>query len=189
MPIRSINFGCLYAPCMLKFNGGRMREAIYPGSFDPVTLGHLDVMKRSLDIFDSLIVVVMKNNNKKPMFSAEERVALIKKSAEEIGIPTEKLKVMSNSGLLVDFAKECGSTVIVKGLRAVSDFENEFQMAAANQKLSPGLDSVFIMTRAEYMYLSSSIVREVSYYGGDISHFVTPSVQEAVKECYRRQNG
>ncbi len=166
-----------------------MRIAIYPGSFDPVTRGHLDIMKRSLNLFDSLIVVVMQNNKKTPMFTAEERVELIKQSVVEAGIPTEHLKVVSNAGLLADFAKENGSSIIVKGLRAISDFESEFQMAAANQKLSPQLDSVFIMTRAKYMYLSSSIVREVSYFGGDISSFVTSVVETAVKEHYRRQHG
>ncbi len=165
-----------------------MKEAIYPGSFDPVTRGHLDIMKRALNLFDSLIVVVMQNNKKTPMFTAEERVKLIKQSILEAGISTERLKVVSNAGLLADFSKESGSSIIVKGLRAISDFESEFQMAAANQKLSPQLDSVFIMTRAEYMYLSSSIVREVSYFGGDISSFVTPAVEVAVKEYYRRQH-
>lgn len=163
-----------------------MKVAIYPGSFDPVTLGHLDIIKRSLNIFDKLIVVVMKNTKKTPMFSVDERTNLIRESAKELGIDDLRLQIESSEGLLVDFANQMGASVIVKGLRAVSDFESEFQMATANQALCPELDTVFVMTRAEYIFLSSSIVREVAHFGGDISSFVTKAVVEAIE---RRKNG
>ncbi len=167
-----------------------MKVAIYPGSFDPVTFGHLDVIRRSLNLFDKVHVVVMQNNAKTPMFSADERKRLIEESIFESEIGTgAELVVESSTGLLVDFAKRVGATAIIKGLRAVSDFEMEFQMAAANQVLEPGLESVFVMTRAEYMYLSSSIVREVAYFGGDISSFVTPCVMRAIADYHRRKNG
>ncbi len=167
-----------------------MKVAIYPGSFDPVTFGHLDVIRRSLNLFDKVHVVVMQNNAKTPMFSADERKRLIEESIFESEIGTgAELVVESSAGLLVDFAKRVGATAIIKGLRAVSDFEMEFQMAAANQVLEPGLESVFVMTRAEYMYLSSSIVREVAYFGGDISSFVTPCVMRAIADYHRRKNG
>lgn len=163
-----------------------MKVAVYPGSFDPVTLGHLDVIRRSLDLFDRLVVVVMQNTKKTPMFSAEERVALIRESAVELGLDVTRLEVMYSEDLLADFAKKVGASVIVKGLRAVSDFESEFQMATANQVLNPDLDSVFVMTRAEYIFLSSSIVREVAHFGGDVRPFVTKAVSEAIR---RRRNG
>ncbi|MDO4753443.1 MAG: pantetheine-phosphate adenylyltransferase [Bacillota bacterium] len=163
-----------------------MKVAVYPGSFDPVTLGHLDVIKRSLDLFDKLVVVVMQNTRKTPMFSADERVDLIMQSAEELGFDLSRLEVLHSSDLLANFAKKVGASVIVKGLRAVSDFESEFQMATANQVLNPELDSVFVMTRAEYIFLSSSIVREVAHFGGDIGSFVTKTVSDAIR---RRKNG
>lgn len=163
-----------------------MKVAVYPGSFDPVTLGHLDVIKRSLDLFDRLVVVVMQNTKKTPMFSAAERVDLIRESAVELGLDVTRLEVMYSEDLLADFAKKVGASVIVKGLRAVSDFESEFQMATANQVLNPDLDSVFVMTRAEYIFLSSSIVREVAHFGGNVRPFVTKAVSEAIR---RRRNG
>lgn len=158
-----------------------MKVAVYPGSFDPVTLGHLDVIKRSLDLFDRLVVVVMHNTKKTPMFTAEERVDLIRKSAAELSFDLTRLEVMYSEDLLAEFAKKVGASVIVKGLRAVSDFESEFQMATANQVLNPDLDSVFVMTRAEYIFLSSSIVREVAHFGGDVRPFVTKVVSDAVR--------
>lgn len=163
-----------------------MKIAVYPGSFDPVTLGHLDIIKRSLNIFDRLVVVVMQNTKKTPMFSAEERCRLLKESAEELHLDLSRIEIHSSGDLLVDFAEKVGARVIVKGLRAVSDFESEFQMSTANQILHPELDSVFIMTRAEYIFLSSSIVREVAHFGGDISSFVTKSV---AAEIARRNHG
>lgn len=167
-----------------------MRIAIYPGSFDPVTLGHLDVIRRALNLFDKVYVVVMQNNAKTPMFTAEERRKLIEESVFEANIVTgDELEIQTSSGLLVDLARKLGATAVIKGLRAVSDFEMEFQMAAANQVLEPELESVFVMTRAEYMYLSSSIVREVAYYGGDISSFVTPCVNRAISDYHRRRSG
>lgn len=165
-----------------------MRKAIYPGSFDPITLGHLDVVSRALKLFDRVVVAVMCNKQKTPMFTSTERCNLIKQSVKELGIDSDRLEIIESDGLLVDVAKECGADFIVKGLRAMSDFESEFQMATANQVLSNDLDSVFVMTNSRYMYLSSSIVREVSYFGGDISKFVTDCVEKAVTEHHRRNH-
>lgn len=162
-----------------------MITAIYPGSFDPVTKGHVDVIERSLGMFDKVVVAVMSNSSKNPAFTLEERMELIRTSIRELGIEHEKLarlEVVAHSGLLVDFAKSIGASVIVKGLRAVSDFEYEFQMAAVNQKLNDEIDSVFVMTRTEFMYISSSIVKEVARYGGDIGTFVSPSVAKALMD-------
>lgn len=156
----------------------KMKVAVYPGSFDPITKGHLDIIERSAKLFDRLIIVVMINPGKQPMFDMTERVRLIRESTKHI----EQVEVVANNGLLIDFAESVGASFIVKGLRAISDFEAEFQMASANQKLNAKIETVFMMTRVEYMYLSSSIVKEVAGFGGDISNFVTPPVAEAVKK-------
>ncbi len=154
-----------------------MRVAVYPGSFDPVTLGHLDIIKRSSKIFDEVIVAVMFNRNKKPLFSVDERIALLIDATRNI----PNVRVDSHEGLLVDYLSKNNHQIIVKGLRAISDFEAEFQMASVNQKLLKELETVFIMTRTEYMYLSSSIVKEVANFGGDISNFVTDEVRQAIE--------
>lgn len=154
-----------------------MRIAVYPGSFDPITLGHLDIIERSAKLFDRVIVAVMINPGKKPMFDPQERVELIQKS-----LKSDNVEVAYHDGLLIDFVHQKGANVIVKGLRAISDFEAEFQMASANQKLDATIDTVFIMTRVEYMYLSSSIVKEVARFGGDVSGFVSEPVWRAIKE-------
>ena len=129
-----------------------MRIAIYPGSFDPVTLGHLDIIRRASGLFDRLIVAVMHNQNKKPMFSVEERMEMLRRTTA--GLPN--VEIESFGGLLADYARRKNACVLVKGLRAVSDFEYEFQMALANRKLNADLDTVFLMTSSEYMYLSSA---------------------------------
>ncbi|MCC8163447.1 MAG: pantetheine-phosphate adenylyltransferase, partial [Lachnospiraceae bacterium] len=153
-----------------------MIRAIYPGSFDPVTYGHLDIMKRASRMVDELIVGVLNNGGKTPLFTIEERVAMLK----EVTAKLPNVSVQSFSGLLVDFARQTDSTVVVRGLRAISDFEYELQMAQTNRKMYPALDTMFLTTSLEYAYLSSTTVREVAYFDGDISQFIPPNVAEAV---------
>ena len=153
-----------------------MRRAIYPGSFDPVTNGHLNIIQRAAKSFDRLIVCVMYNCEKSPMFTPEERVDLIRRVTA--GIPN--VEVMHSDRLLADFAREQGSSIIIKGLRAVSDFEREFQMALVNHKLNPGLDTMFLTAEHQFMYLSSSIVKEMAYYGADLHGFVPDAIIDDV---------
>ncbi len=151
-----------------------MKIAICPGSFDPVTLGHLDIITRSAKIFDKVIVVVMKNFQKNaPSFTAEERVDFLKRCTFHLS----NVEIDAYSGLLADYASQRGAVAIVKGLRAVSDFEYEFQQALTNKKLNPELETVFITTSSEHMFLSSSVVKQVCHLGGDISTFVPPEIQ------------
>lgn len=145
-----------------------MKIAVYPGSFDPVTLGHLNIIRRAAKVFDKLYVCVMVNSEKNPMFTIEERVEMVRRVVAKYG----NVEVESGSGLLVDYAKEKGAAVIVKGLRAVSDFEWEFQMAAANKKLAPSIDTMFLMSSEKYTYLSSTIVKEMAKYQADLNKFV-----------------
>jgi len=153
-----------------------MRTAVYPGSFDPVTNGHLDVIKRASRIFDRVIVAVLVNSAKKPAFSVAERTQMLSKVTQGI----EGVEIDHFNGLLVDYCKKVGATAIIKGLRAVSDFEYEFQMALTNRQIYDGVDTVFLTTTSEHMYLSSSIVREVARYGGDISKFVPQELTEQI---------
>ncbi|MGB9839120.1 pantetheine-phosphate adenylyltransferase [Thermovenabulum sp.] len=155
-----------------------MKIAIYPGSFDPITNGHIDVIERSSKLFDRIIVAVLKNPNKKPLFTVEERIEMIKEATKNI----ENVEVESFSGLLVDFARMKNAKIIVKGLRAVSDFEYEFQMALMNKKLDSEIETVFIMTNVRYSYLSSSVVKEVAGFGGCIKDLVPPHVEMKLKE-------
>lgn len=158
-----------------------MRIAVYPGSFDPVTNGHWDIIKRSSKIFDKLIVAVVKNHSKTPYFTMEERVALLKKVVE--GLPN--VEVESFDGLLINFMKEKNAQVIIKGLRAISDFEYEFQMALMNRKLNPEVETLFMMTSHKYSYLSSSMVKEIGRLGGCIGGLVPdvvlPIIQKRLK--------
>lgn len=153
-----------------------MGKAIYPGSFDPVTKGHLDIIKRAAKMFESLTVSVLNNSEKCPLFSVDERVNMLRKACADI----PNVEIDSFSGLTADYARKTGTDVIIRGLRAITDFEYELQMAQTNRKILPTLDTVFLTTSLEYAYLSSSIVREVASYGGDISEFVTPEVAELV---------
>lgn len=154
-----------------------MSLAICPGSFDPVTNGHIDVIKRAAKLFDEVIVVVMCNAHKSTgCFSYEKRVELIKKSVKDI----PNVKVDFYDGLLAEYSRQHNATAIVKGLRAVSDFENEFQQALTNKKLSPDVETVFVTAGAEYMYLSSSIVKQVCELGGDVSDFVPEEIYDDV---------
>lgn len=152
------------------------RIAVCPGSFDPVTLGHVDIIQRAAAVFDKVIVLVSINPTKEPMFSPEERVEMIKTVTKDI----PNVEVEASGGLLADFVKSHGATAIVKGLRAVSDFEYEFQMALANKKLCPEAETIFLVTRSENMYLSSSMVKQIAYFGGDISGFVPAEIKERI---------
>ena len=151
--------------------------AVCPGSFDPVTRGHLDIIHRAAAMFDKLIVVVMSNPSKKCSFTPEERVALIKKSLHGL----DNVEVDCYDGLLAEYAAKCGACAIIKGLRAMSDFEYEFQMALTNKKLNPDVETLFLTTSAENMYLSSSMVRQIAGMGGDVSEFVSSEILEDIK--------
>lgn len=153
--------------------------AICPGSFDPVTLGHLDIIKRASRLYDKVIVAVMSNDSKHCVFSYEERVEMLRKAIDEIGL--DNVEVDWSTMLLADYAQKVGATVVVKGLRAVTDFEYEFQMALTNKKLNSDVDTVFLTTSAENMYLSSSLVRMIASRNGDISAFVPTVIHDYIK--------
>ena len=157
-----------------------MKKAIYPGSFDPVTYGHIDIIERASDIFDELIVAVLNNKAKTPLFSVDERVNILNEVLS--GLPN--VKILSYEGLLVDFAVSVGAGVIVRGLRAVTDFEYELQLAQTNSVLNGGVDTIFLTTSLKYAYLSSSTVKEVASYGGNISKFVPPYVEKLTYEMF-----
>lgn len=161
-----------------------MRIAIYPGSFDPVTLGHLDIIRRASGLFDRLIVAVMHNQNKKPMFSVEERKEMLRRTTTDL----PNVEIESFGGLLADYAHSKNACVLVKGLRAVSDFEYEFQMALANRKLNAELDTVFLMTSSEYMYLSSSVVKDIAVHGGSVAGFVPDEIVQDIVRRTRKED-
>ena len=165
-----------------------MKIAIYPGSFDPVTSGHLNIIRRAASIFDKLIVCVMVNAGKNPMFTLEERVNLIRRVTTDF----PNVEVDCSDELLAEYAKRKGGCVIVKGLRATSDFENEFQMALINHKINPNLDTMFLTAEHQYMYLSSSTVKELGSYQVDLSDFlpehIIPEFQRKMKEIHQGGN-
>ncbi len=159
---------------------------ICPGSFDPVTLGHVDIIKRASKMFDKVIVAVLVNMSKTPSFTIEERIGFLEKVVGDI----ENVEIVGFSGLLADYAKERGAKAVVKGLRAMSDFEYEFQMALTNKKLNPELDTVFLTSDSQYMYLSSSMVKQVASLGGDISFFLPECIHEEVcKRLIKTETG
>jgi len=158
-----------------------MRTAVYPGSFDPPTNGHVDIMRRAAGIFDHLIVGVGVNSSKATLFNPEERVEMLKMAAKDLN----NIDVATFGGLLVEFARARGATAIVRGLRAVSDFENEFQMALANRELAPEVETVFLTTSPEHMFVSSSIVREIAALGGPVGGFVS---EEVAKRLLAKQS-
>ncbi|MDP8228241.1 MAG: pantetheine-phosphate adenylyltransferase [Candidatus Electryoneaceae bacterium] len=153
------------------------RVAIYPGTFDPITNGHLDIIRRAVPLFDRVIVTLAVNSDKEPLFTQDERLEMIRRTTEDI----DSVDVSHFSGLVVDFAKSVGAVAVIRGLRAISDFEYEFQIALMNRKLSPKVDTVFLMPAAEYTYLSSSIVREIARHNGKIDCFVPNVVEEMLK--------
>lgn len=153
-----------------------MRIGVYPGSFDPATLGHLDIIRRESKLFDKLIVAAMVNGEKRSSFTMEEKVDFLKRMTCDL----PNVEVESFSGLLADYVKEKQACAIVKGLRAVSDFEYEFQMALANKKLNADVDTVFLMTEQKYLFLSSTIVRDIARHGGDITGFVSEEIRDDI---------
>lgn len=160
-----------------------MIRAIYAGSFDPVTFGHLDIIRRSSNVADELIVGVLNNRAKCPLFSVEERVKMLEDVTREL----PNVKIQSFTGLLAEFARACGVNLIVRGLRAISDFDYELQMAQTNRKLNPQIDTMFLTTSLEYAYLSSTTVKEVAEFGGDISAFVPALIIEPMQRRVRER--
>lgn len=162
-----------------------MRIGIYPGSFDPVTLGHLDVVERASKLFDRLIVAVMHNGAKRPSFSCEERMEFLRRTTGHL----PNVEIDGTDDLLAEYARRKNACAIVKGLRAVSDFEYEFQLALGNRKLNPAIDTVFLMTSAQHMFLSSSMVKDIACHGGSIRDFVPPELEEEIAARMRKDDG
>lgn len=158
-----------------------MRIAIYPGSFDPVTLGHLDIIKRSAGLFDKLIVLVLKNSAKQSLFTAEERVEMMKKLLSNF----DNVEVDMNDGLLVEYAKNVGATIVIRGLRTTTDFEYELQLAHTNNMEYKQLETIFLATAMQYSYLSSTVVKEFASYHGDISRFVPKEIVPLIEAKYK----
>ena len=159
-----------------------MMRAIYPGSFDPATYGHLDIIRRAAALFDEVVVGVLNNSAKSPLFSVEERVNILENITKDV----PNVRVTSFSGLSVNFARSCNAKVIIRGLRAITDFEYELQMAQTNRVLARDVDTMFLTTSLEYAYLSSTTVKEAAYFGADISKFVPEYVLRKVEEKYRQ---
>jgi pantetheine-phosphate adenylyltransferase len=153
-----------------------MSSAVYPGSFDPITVGHLDIVRRALDVFERLVVAVLANPSKSPTQDADARAAVIRAALDQaLGAVGARVEVTTFDGLTVDLARRSGAAFIVRGLRAVSDFESELQMAHMNRKMAPDIDTVFFMAELEHAYLSSSLVREIARFGGDVSAMLPPA--------------
>ncbi|MCF7807864.1 MAG: pantetheine-phosphate adenylyltransferase [Candidatus Marinimicrobia bacterium] len=157
--------------------------AIYPGTFDPITLGHLDIIERAVSIFDEVVVSVGQNIGKQPLFTVDERIDMIKKTTAHM----DNVRISYFDGLIVDYARKIGAKAMIRGLRAMSDFEFEFQMALVNRTLYPELVQVFLMPHEAYTHLNSTIVREVSSFGGDITSFVTPHVAEVLHAKFHKE--
>ena len=162
-----------------------MKRAVYPGTFDPVTFGHLDIIERSSRIFDEVIVGILVNQAKVPLFSVEERLEMIEEAVRHM----PNVKVMSFDGLLIDFAKSQDAGFLVRGLRAVTDFEYELQMTQTNKVIAPEIDTIFLTTSLKYSYLSSSTVKELASFGSEIDRFVPAHVADRIKEKYRIMRG
>lgn len=162
-----------------------MKRGIYPGSFDPVTFGHIDMIERSAKMVDELVVAILNNSAKNPLFSVKERVSML----EEITSHLPNVKICFFDGLLIDYARKVDAAVIIRGLRAVTDFEYELQIAQTNRIINSQIDTIFLTTSLEYAYLSSTIVKEVASYGGDISHFVPEQLVERIYQKYTSAKG
>jgi pantetheine-phosphate adenylyltransferase len=160
-----------------------VRTVIYPGSFDPLTNGHLDIVQRAARLFDKVIVAVANNEEKKPLFTLKERVALVETSVRDFG----NVKVDSFEGLLVNYVEQCGGQAVIRGLRAISDFEFEFQLALMNRKLNERVETIFMMPKETYTFLSSRILKEIARLGGDVKPFVPPHVESALKKKLHRE--
>ena len=155
-----------------------MHRAVYPGTFDPMTMGHVDLVKRASKLFDSVIIAIASSDSKKPMFSLEERIEI----GNKIFADDPKVEVVGFSGLLVNFAKDNDANILIRGLRVVADFEYEFQLANMNRAMSPDIESVFLTPKEEYSYISSSLVKEIATMGGDVTRFVDPVTLEALNQ-------
>jgi len=155
-----------------------MQRAVYPGTFDPMTMGHVDLVKRASKLFDSVIIAIASSDSKKPMFSLKERIEI----GNKIFADDPKVEVVGFSGLLVNFAKENDANILIRGLRVVADFEYEFQLANMNRAMSPDIESVFLTPKEEYSYISSSLVKEIATMGGDVTRFVDPVTLEALNQ-------
>jgi pantetheine-phosphate adenylyltransferase len=161
-----------------------VKVAVYPGSFDPITNGHLDILQRALEVFDRVIVAVLANPRKAPLLAVEERIDVIRRALAESGLPADRVSVESFDGLTVTFCQARGASSIVRGLRAISDFELEMQLAHNNRRLAPGIDSVFFMTAVEHGYVSSSLVKEIAQFGGDIGEMVPAAAAVALRNAF-----
>jgi pantetheine-phosphate adenylyltransferase len=164
-----------------------MSVAVYPGSFDPITNGHLDIVERAAGVFDTVIVAVLANPKKAPLLTVEERIDVIRDALAEHGAPPDRIEVTSFDGLTVDFARSHDAHAIVRGLRAISDFESEMQLAHNNRVLAPHIDTVFFMTSAANSYVSSSLVKEIASFGGDVSRMVPSAAREGLERAFARR--
>lgn len=162
-----------------------MDVAVYPGSFDPVTNGHVDIIRRASAAFDRLVVAVLENPRKRPLLPVEARMAVLREVAEDAGIAADRIEVVSFTGLTVDLCRARSAHWIVRGLRAISDFEAELQLAHNNRKLAPDVDTVFFMTSIEHGYVSSSLVKEIAQFGGDVSEMVPPAAAALLERTFR----
>ncbi len=160
-----------------------MRIAVYPGTFDPLTNGHLDILDRAIALFDRVIIAVASNSNKETLFTLSERQDLLRYELKKI----DNVEVSSFSGLTVDFARQCGAVALIRGLRAMTDFEYEFQLALMNKKLAPDIETIFLMTKSEYSFISSSAIKWAASLGGCIEEFVPPNVEKAIMAKNRKQ--
>ncbi|MEA3305294.1 MAG: pantetheine-phosphate adenylyltransferase [Candidatus Omnitrophota bacterium] len=166
-----------------KISNGVKRIAVYAGSFDPVTYGHIDIIKRAGRLFDRVIVAIARNSLKKPFFSVKQRMAMLKKAAGSM----PNIKVEKFNGLLVDYVSEKGASILIRGLRMVSDFEYEFQMALTNRKLNEKIETIFLMPKDSYSYLSSALIKEAASLGADMSNFVPPFVEKEFKKRFKKK--
>ncbi len=160
-----------------------MSVALYPGSFDPITYGHLNIAQRGLKLFDKLVIAIAENVRKTPLFDVEERLEMIRASLADVD-GGDRAEVTAFNGLLVDYAQQCHANVLLRGLRAISDFEFEFQMAHMNRRLAPGVETVFMMTGEEQFYVSSQMVREIATFGGNVGGLVPPHVEQRLRERF-----
>jgi pantetheine-phosphate adenylyltransferase len=166
-------------------NRRRDTAALFPGSFDPITNGHLDIVERGLSVFREIVIAILVNSDKRPLFTVEERV----KTIRQVFRGNRRVRVDTFSGLLVDYAEQVGASVIIRGIRAISDFEYEFQMALMNRRLDPKVETVFMMPAESYSYVSSRLVKEVFRLGGRVSDLVPPAVEKRLREKYRLRGG
>ena len=163
-----------------------MTVAVYPGSFDPITNGHLDIVERAAAVFDTVVVAVLANPRKAPLLSVEQRIDVIRAALAAHSVPDDRVEVDAFDGLTVEFARTRGASAIVRGLRAISDFETELQLAHNNHQLAPDVDTVFFMTSLEHGYISSSLVKEIASFGGDVSTMVPTPAQDALRRAFDR---